>query len=86
MTQYSNSKLYNVLFTQGLNNLINKNGLKHVKTASLHPGIVETNFGNETCWARFFRCLCCCAVVNQNEGSRTSMYLCNAPLADIRSG
>lgn len=45
MTQYSISKLFNVLFTRGLNDLINKKGLKHVKTASLHPGVVDTNFG-----------------------------------------
>jgi len=43
--QYNISKLFNVLFTVGLNNLINKNGLSKIKTASLHPGAIATNFG-----------------------------------------
>ena len=35
---YSNSKLFNVLFTVGLNNMLQSRNLKHMKTACLHPG------------------------------------------------
>ena len=52
MSQYAISKLYNVLFTVGLNNLINKNSLNNVKTASLHPGYVLTNFGSDNLFGR----------------------------------
>ena len=44
-TQYKISKIFNVLFTRGLNDLITKNNYKHIKTACLHPGSVDTNFG-----------------------------------------
>ncbi len=43
MTQYSNSKFANVLFTVGLADRLSK--YPHIKTASLHPGIVDSNFG-----------------------------------------
>ena len=46
MNQYSNSKLLNVLFTVGLNNFFKQNNINNIKTASLHPGAVESNFGN----------------------------------------
>ena len=41
---YSNSKMMNVLFTVGLNDLLKEGNLHHVKTVSLYPGAVETGF------------------------------------------
>ena len=46
---YANSKMFNVLFTVGLNNLFKIKNIENIKTASLHPGIVATNFGNGFC-------------------------------------
>lgn len=58
--QYNISKLFNVLFTVGLNNLINKNGLSKIKTASLHPGTIATNFGESNGLISCLKPLCCC--------------------------
>ena len=40
MPVYGNSKMLNVLFTVGLNNLLKEKNIQNVKTASLHPGAV----------------------------------------------
>jgi NAD(P)-dependent dehydrogenase (short-subunit alcohol dehydrogenase family) len=45
LDRYSDSKFANVLFTNGLNQRLAK--YPHIKTASLHPGVVSTNFGKE---------------------------------------
>lgn len=37
---YSNSKMMNVIFTLGLNNMLKEKNLENLKTASLHPGAV----------------------------------------------
>ena len=81
MDQYSNYKLYNVLFTRGLFDLITRHNLKNVKTAVLHPGFVDTNFGSDSCFLKFIKCLCCCIVLDQNRGSMTSLHLCTTPFA-----
>lgn len=72
--------MFNVLFTSGLNNLISKNGLTTIKTASLHPGIVDTGFGTGTPIS-WLKKLCCCFVLNVDEGARTSLYLSRAPFS-----
>lgn len=81
MDQYSASKLYNVLFTRGLNDLINRNSLKHVKTASLHPGVVDTNFGQGSGLFKCFKCLCCCILIDRETGARATLHLSRAPFA-----
>ena len=86
MKQYSNSKLLNVLFTVGLNNFLQENKIHNIKTASLHPGAVESNFGNESFSVKCFRCFCCCIYVNNETGARTSLYLSRIPFEQIRSG
>jgi len=74
------------LFTVGLNNLINKKGLNKIKTASLHPGLVETNIGNDQLLTKVIRVLCCCLVEQPDVGARTSLYLSRVPFGDFKSG
>ena len=92
---YSRSKLFNVLFTVGLNDYFKDHGLKHMKTASLHPGTVDTGFGNQAaesscCFACVFscfkNCLGVCCFKNQAEGAQTSLHLCRIPFEELRSG
>lgn len=71
--QYSISKFMNVLFTQELMRKLSKN--QNIKTVSLHPGIVDSNFGSNLCMVKFFTILCCCIYVSNVEGARTSIYL-----------
>ena len=47
MDVYTRSKLFNVLYTVGLNDYFQENGLKHMKTACLHPGAVDSGFGHQ---------------------------------------
>lgn len=65
INQYSTSKLFNVLFTRGLNDLMVRRGIKNMKTASLHPGVVDTNFGQGSSFFKCFKCLCCCILIDQ---------------------
>lgn len=88
--QYSISKLFNVLFTVGLNDLLQKKGIKNVKTASVHPGAVDTGFANMTlqengCLRCLKSCFLCC-FKSQEEGATTSIYLCRVPFSEIASG
>ena len=64
--QYNISKLFNVVFTLGLRDLIDRRKISHIKTASLHPGIVDSGFyGNidDTFMIKCFKNFCCCFMV-----------------------
>ena len=79
MGVYKNSKLLNVLFSVGLKDLFEKKNLKHLKSASLHPGFVDSGFGVENNMMKFYRCCCFCLRVNQETGATTSLYLSRIP-------
>ena len=83
---YANSKLFNVMFSVGLNNLFQAKNLKNMKTASLHPGSVESTMGDDMCFIRCLKCCCCCLFVDGSTGARTSVYLSTAPFEEIKSG
>lgn len=85
-SQYCISKIFNVLFTRGLNDIIAKKSLKTVKTACLHPGFVDTNIGGDSCLNKFIKCIFCCCVKDRETGARTSLYLCQTAFDQIRSG
>ena len=86
MDAYSNSKLFNVLFSVGLDNLFKEKNIRNVKTASLHPGVVETNLASDSSWVHCMRCICCCMFVKREKGARTNLHLCRIPFEEIRSG
>jgi NAD(P)-dependent dehydrogenase (short-subunit alcohol dehydrogenase family) len=85
-SQYGISKLYNVLFTQGLKNLIARNNLSNVKTATLHPGVVDTGFGQNLALMKCVKCICCCIFIKQEEGTVSTLYLFRSPFEDIING
>lgn len=86
LNQYYKSKLFNVLFTVGLNNLLKENNLNHIKTASLHPGHAQTGFGGDNFSKKIYLCLCCCLFVQPDVGARTSLHLSRTPFEEIKSG
>ena len=86
MGVYKNSKLLNVIFTVGLRNLFEKKNLRHLKTASLHPGFVDTGFGLDNNMMKFYRCCCFCLRVNEETGATTSLHLCRIPFEQINNG
>ena len=71
--QYDISKFMNVLFTQELSRRIAK--YQNIKTVSLHPGIVSSNFGNGVWWVRILTSLCCCVYISNEKGARSSIHL-----------
>ena len=46
LVQYSASKLFNVLFSVGIENFLAKKSLNNVKAVSVHPGVIETDIRN----------------------------------------
>ena len=83
---YQNSKFLNVVFTLGLNDLLQEKNIKHIKTMSLHPGIVETGFGSGNCLTHCFRCLLCCIKKDEVSGADTTVHLCRASFSELLSG
>ena len=79
---YAQSKLALMLFTYELaRRLKNTN----ITVNALHPGLVETNFGKNNGWFRFYlRRLIKRHEISAPEGSRTCIYLATSPdVADI---
>ena len=61
------------MFTRGLNDLLTKNNYKHIKTASLHPGSVDTNFGGDS---KMLKCIKALAVVSSSTNKQVQGLLC----------
>lgn len=88
--QYVLSKLGNIFFTQYLNNYLIKNKL-NIKTASLHPGVINTELGREFkgIWT-----LVKYAMVpfmwlfmkTPRMGAETTLHLCYVPDEEFKSG
>ena len=66
LAQYSRSKLANVQFTVALAKRLEAHNVKNVKTVSLHPGVVDSGFyQNTTKWyAPLVKTCCCCLFIN----------------------
>ena len=79
MDAYANSKLFNVLFSVGLNNLFKEKNIQNIKTASVHPGVVDSNLASDSCMLQCLKCICCCMFVKKDEGARTNLHLCRIP-------
>ena len=87
MERYRMSKLANVMFTSALAKRLSAKHL-NIKTVSLCPGVVDSNFFNiDSCSAKFFRCLCyLCLFQTPEDGSRTTMYVSELPFNHLKSG
>jgi NAD(P)-dependent dehydrogenase (short-subunit alcohol dehydrogenase family) len=90
LSQYVLSKLGNIFFTQYLNNYVIKNKL-NIKTAALHPGVINTELGREFkgIWTLFkiamlpFMWLFC---KSTRMGAETTLHLCYLPDEEFISG
>ncbi len=81
---YGNSKLFNILFTKELaHRLLDTN----VTANSVHPGVVASNFGQESGW--FISTLYKIGqvfMISSKEGAKPSIYLASSPEVDQVNG
>ena len=89
---YSCCKLMNIYFALYLAELF-KQKYPHIKSASLHPGAVNTNFFRHLKYFKsakvifdhmpiFWKYIC----KNTEQGSQTHLYLCHIPFDQLQSG
>lgn len=79
---YADGKLANILFTKALAKRLTG---KPVMAFSLHPGVVETNFGgNFTGFSSFLVKLAKPFMISSKEGAETSIFLATTPFENIK--
>ena len=84
---YSNTKLYNIMFTQELARRLRAHGISNVITNAVHPGVVATNFGDSAGgWLARLVQLARPFLLSVEQGAETSIYLASAPEAATSSG
>jgi NAD(P)-dependent dehydrogenase (short-subunit alcohol dehydrogenase family) len=84
---YSNTKLYNIMFTQELARRLRARGITNVTTNAVHPGVVASNFGrNAGGWLAKLVQLARPFLLSAEQGAETSVYLASAPTAGASSG
>lgn len=80
--QYGDTKLMNILFTQGLHTRYNDQG---ISSFALHPGVVRSGFGaNNSGWLKYFSWMP--FLKTPAQGAATSIYLANDPSIYVLSG
>jgi NAD(P)-dependent dehydrogenase (short-subunit alcohol dehydrogenase family) len=84
MDQYKKSKFFNVLFTVELKRKMEK--YPNIKTFSLHPGVVATDFVQDVGYLKCFYALACCCTANPEDGARTSIYLATEDFNKLQNG
>ncbi|WP_262500771.1 MULTISPECIES: SDR family NAD(P)-dependent oxidoreductase [Rhodonellum] len=81
---YSNAKLFNILFTKSL---VEKYEEKGLKSFSLHPGVVKTNFAKENAGIfGFFWILGSPFMITPAQGAQTSIFLAKINSKEIPNG
>lgn len=81
---YANAKLYNILFTKSLAEKYEK---KDIYAYALHPGLVDTNFANQT--TGIFKWLIALAkpfMISAVKGAQTGIYLASHPNLPGKNG
>jgi NAD(P)-dependent dehydrogenase (short-subunit alcohol dehydrogenase family) len=81
---YANAKLFNILFSSSLSD---KFGNRGIRSYSLHPGVVKTNFGGD--FSGFFKFLIRLAqpfMIDAVEGAKTSVYLSTTSSNLLKNG
>jgi len=76
---YSNSKLYNVLFTKYLSELVKQDG---ITVNCLHPGVVKTKIGHKnTSWLGgiLWGSFTTFKGISEEEGAKTTLFLATSP-------
>lgn len=81
---YSQTKLYNILFTRELDRRLDAGD---VTVNCLHPGVVGSRFGSQGPWyVRAFMALARPLLTSPEKGALTSVYLAASPEAGLVSG
>lgn len=81
---YANVKLFNILFTKSLKE---KYGEKGLQSFALHPGVVKTNFGQESGGIfKLFWKLATPFMITPEEGAKTTLYLAQTTLPNSFNG
>lgn len=81
---YSNSKLFNILFTRSLANRWRE---KKVGVFSVHPGVIRSNFGQSSTWlVKAFWKLGALFMKSNREGAQSSLYAALSPDLKNHSG
>jgi len=86
---YGMSKYCNILFTKQLDMELKAQGVTNVKTASVHPGVVRTEFARNmfqgkplmACFCKVICFPCCCpiyflALKSPLQGAQTTLLTC----------
>jgi NAD(P)-dependent dehydrogenase (short-subunit alcohol dehydrogenase family) len=89
---YHTTKLMMIYFTQGLSDYLSRNNIS-IKTVSLHPGVVntefmifyESNFFTKIIFKAFYPIFVLCTK-NVEEGSQTQLYLSYLDYNELVSG
>jgi retinol dehydrogenase 12 len=80
---YCDGKLANVLFTKGLAKRMSG---KPVLAFSLHPGVINSNFGaNFTGFSKWFTSLAKPFMISPEKGSMTSLFLATTELSNVQN-
>jgi retinol dehydrogenase 12 len=83
MKAYGDGKLANILFTKGLCKRMEG---KSVTSYSLHPGVVNSNFGaNFTGFSKFITNLFRFLMITPEKGAKTSLFLATTDLGNIKN-
>jgi NAD(P)-dependent dehydrogenase (short-subunit alcohol dehydrogenase family) len=87
MLAYGNAKLYVILFTQEMQRRLQAKGIKNIEINALHPGIVKTNFSQESnSIMKFFFNWFSWFLISPEKGADTILYLAEAEEAKQYSG
>lgn len=81
---YANAKLFNILFSKSL---AEKYSSKGIKSFSLHPGVVKTNFGGDFSGAfKWVIKLAQPFMINAAQGAKTSVFLATTSPGSLKNG
>ncbi|WP_046245746.1 SDR family oxidoreductase [Hymenobacter terrenus] len=84
---YSNTKLFNIMFTQELARRLRAHGITNVTTNAVHPGAVASSFGASSGgWLSSLMQLARPLLLSVEKGAETSIYLASAPEVATISG
>jgi NAD(P)-dependent dehydrogenase (short-subunit alcohol dehydrogenase family) len=87
MRVYSNTKLYNIMFTQELARRLRAHGISNVTTNAVHPGVVASSFGASAGgWLAALTQLGRPFMISVEKGAETSVFLASAPEVAAISG
>ncbi|MBX0291249.1 SDR family NAD(P)-dependent oxidoreductase [Hymenobacter sp. HSC-4F20] len=87
LQQYSNTKLFNIMFTQELARQLRQRGIGNVVSNSLHPGAIASNFGAHAAgWLATGTQLLRPFMISPDQGAETTLYLATAPEMGAISG